>query len=299
MSQIFRAANFVRDIEPKDYRILKGIELGMRRFEFVPIDQIRFYARIDKSEVQFRLDKLHKQGILQRNSQLGYVGYQLITESYDILALHGLVGKDVIKSIGDLVGRGKESDVYFAESLSGEKVAVKIHRIGQTSFRQVRRLRNYIKNRRHISWLYVSRLSAQREYEALQKIQDLDLNSPKPIGHNRHMVVMSLIDGLELNRLPEFQQPPIKVLEEILRQVRILFLEGGIIHCDLCEFNILYNRKGQIRIIDYPQWEPVDHPNAHSYLMRDLENLNQFFFKHYKIEFDVESFALQLLNTVK
>ena len=113
MSQIFRAANFVRQIEPKEYQILKGIELGMRRFEYVPIDQIRFYARVDKSEAQYILDKLHKQGILQRNSQLGYVGYQLISESYDILALHDLVRKNIIQSVGDPIGRGKESDVFY------------------------------------------------------------------------------------------------------------------------------------------------------------------------------------------
>lgn len=287
----------MREIESKDYRILKGIELGMRRFEYVPIDQIRFYARINKSEAQFRLDKLHKQGILQRNSQLGYIGYQLITESYDILALHGLVDKDIILSVGEPIGRGKESDVFYAKQLDGNQVALKIHRIGQTSFRQVRRLRNYVKNRRHISWLYISRLSAEREYEALKRIEPFNLNSPIPYGNNRHMVVMSLIDGVELQYQPEFQESPRKILDEILRQVKIMFFDANLIHCDLCEYNILYNREGKIRIIDYPQWEPSDHPNALSYMARDLNNINNFFTKNYHESFNVDDLLDDLFGT--
>jgi RIO kinase 2 len=288
MLQIRRAANYVREIEDDDLTILKSIEWAMRRFQYVPVEQVKFYARMDKSKTQYRLDKLHKRGILQRNSQLGYVGYQLISESYDILALHSLVIKDIIVSIGDPIGRGKESDVYYGQTPQGEIVVVKIHRIGQTSFRQVRRLRNYIKNRRHISWLYVSRLSAEREYLGLQRIENLDLNSPKPIGQNRHMVVMSLIDGIELSNHPPIEHPQM-ILDDILHQVDILFLQGQMIHCDLCEYNLLITPQEQIRIIDFPQWEKTDHPNALSYMSRDLENIDNFFQKTYNIGFDVDA----------
>ena len=287
MSQIRRAANFVREIEEDDLLVLRSIEWAMRRFQFVPVEQVKFYARMDKSKTQYRLDKLHKSGILQRNSQLGYVGYQLISESYDILALHSLVTKDIIVSIGDPIGRGKESDVFFAKTPQGENVAVKIHRIGQTSFRQVRRLRNYIKNRRHISWLYVSRLSAEREFLALERIENLEINSPKPIGQNRHMVVMSLIDGMELSNHPPVENPQ-KILNDILHQVDILFMQGKLIHCDLCEYNILVTPTEDIRIIDFPQWESTDHPNALSYMARDLENIDNFFQKTYNIGFNVD-----------
>ena len=130
MKQIFRAANYVRTLDNIDFRILKGIELGMRRFEFVPVEQIKFYARVPQDEAQFRLDNLHKNGLLQRNSLVGYIGYQLISESYDILALHTLVEKDIIISIGDPIGRGKESDVFYTKRPDNTQVCIKIHRIG-------------------------------------------------------------------------------------------------------------------------------------------------------------------------
>ena len=286
MTQVFRAANLVRELPSEDIRVLKGIELGMRRYQFVPLEQVSFYARFPRDETQYRLDRLHKMGILQRSSELGYVGYQLISESYDVLALNALVQKDILAAVGDPIGRGKESDVYFGKLVTGEDVAIKIHRIGQNSFRKVRKLRSYIQKRRHISWLYVSRLSAESEYEALTKIQDLQIGTPRPIAQNRHMVVMSLINGEELHNLTQLESPT-EILDEILRQVKLLF-ENGVIHCDLSEFNILLTPEEKILIIDFPQWEASDHPNAFSYLGRDLWNLLQFFKKNYNVVFDLD-----------
>src|SRR6056297_2650176 len=129
---------------------------------------------------------------------------------------------------------------------------MKIHRVGQTSFRQVRKLRGYVKKRKHISWLYVSRLSAEREYKALEKIKDLNLGTPIPYGQNRHIVVMSLISGRVLSTVED--------LEEVLEQVEILYKKGNIIHCDLSEYNILLSLDNQrVIIIDYPQWVNSDH----------------------------------------
>ncbi|WP_457558708.1 RIO1 family regulatory kinase/ATPase domain-containing protein [Candidatus Harpocratesius sp.] len=295
MAQVFRAAHMVRDLEPEDIRVLTGIELGMRRFEFVPMDQISYYARILKSETEYRLNKLHKLGILQRNSQVGYVGYQLISESYDVLALHTLTQQEIIIAVGDLIGRGKESDVYIAKLPNGEECALKIHRIGQTSFRQIRKLRNYIKNRRHISWLYVSRLSAESEFAALQKISQLKINTPVPFGQNRHMVVMSLVEGKLISTIPELENPE-EILNQILHQIEILYLQGKIIHCDLGEFNIIITPDQKVQIIDWPQWESSEHPNAISYLTRDLSNVNIFFRKNYHVDFDLDDFLKHLVD---
>jgi RIO-like serine/threonine protein kinase len=44
----------------------------------------------------------------------------------------------------------------------GEQRCLKLHRLGRTCFRRVREKRDYHKNRRQMSWLYLSRISATK-----------------------------------------------------------------------------------------------------------------------------------------
>lgn len=302
-AQIFRAAHLLRDLEFEDFRVLTGIELGMRRFEVVPVEQISFYARIDRTQTQYRLDHLHKMGVLQRISDQGYLGYQLISESYDLLALHALVEKNIISAVGNLLGQGKESDVYFAQTNEGTEVILKIHRVGRNSFRQVKKSRSYVKDRKHISWLYIDRLSAEREYDALVRLAKYDFPSPRPIGQNRHMVVMSKFDGESFMNIGDLDDPN-SLLDQLIQNIEFLFVTAGIIHGDLSEYNIILTPDGKLNIIDWPQWESFDHPNAYSLLLRDLTNVAVFFEKRFNCIIDPESLTnnfikLRAKNNIK
>lgn len=46
----------------------------------------------------------------------------------------------------------------------GEVFALKLHRLGRTSFRDVKSKRDYLGNRSSFSWLYLSRLAALKEF---------------------------------------------------------------------------------------------------------------------------------------
>jgi len=272
-----KAAKKLMEIDKEDIRILAAVELGMKKHEMVPIKHISFYARFDLEESEYRLDRVHKMGLLLRN-KVGSVAYCLNSEGYDILALHTLFSKDYIASVGPKLGTGKESDVYRCLTKNNEQVALKLHRIGQTSFRNIRKSRSYIEDRTHISWLYVSRLSAKREYEGLKRVYKLNLRTPKPIAQNRHAVVMSIIQGEEINNFNEINTPA-KHFNEIIREYKLFFSEAHVIHGDLCEFNVLLNPEDQILIIDWPQWEDWNHPNAKELVTRDITNVCIFFKK--------------------
>ena len=69
------------------------------------------------------------------------------------------------------------------------------------------------------------------------------------------------------------------------------------IHCDLGEFNILLTPEEQVQIIDFPQWEESTHPNAMSYLARDLSNIHNFFLKQYGVTFDLDEFLDRMFGT--
>jgi RIO-like serine/threonine protein kinase len=52
----------------------------------------------------------------------------------------------------------------------GEVFALKLHRLGRTSFRAVKSKRDYLGGRSSFSWLYLSRLAALKEY-AFMKVR--------------------------------------------------------------------------------------------------------------------------------
>ncbi len=76
-------------------------------------------------------------------------------------------------------------------------VVVKLHRLGRTSFRRVKEKRDYMARQGQScsSWLYMSRLAANKEFACLGALHRLQFPVPKPIDHCRHAIVMQLIEG--------------------------------------------------------------------------------------------------------
>ncbi len=286
------AAKILLDMEKEDLRILMAIEIGMKRSEYVTINNIKFYSRYPMEETLFRLKKVHKLDLIVRDSSKNKVGYTLNSIGYDILALHTLVQKKIIGQLGPLIGKGKESDVYGCMDDNGEIFALKIYRIGRTSFKRIKQLRSFLGNRKHASWLYVNRLAANKEFEALGKVYELKLNTPKPIGFNRHMIVMSYLRGKELAYHSDIKKPA-KIFNKIIKQVKLIYQKAKMIHGDLGEFNIVLDDKGNILIIDWVQWVGIDHPNAKSLIERDIGNVCNFF----KKKFGVESNPIAIINS--
>ena len=286
MSSADVAVRLFPQLEPEDYRILLAIELDMSKHEFVPERDLPNLASLTPRQVKYRLNRINKLDLIRRWAG-PYVGYTLTPVGYDCLALNALVKSNVLAAFGKPLGVGKESDVYDALTSGNEKVAVKFHRLGRVSFRQTRRVRGYIADRRHISWLYQSRLAAEKEFEALNIVYSCGVSVPEPVSHNRHVVVMGMIEGVELYRVPELPEPN-KVLDEILLNVKRAYSKAGVIHADLSEFNVVLKPDYHVLIIDWPQFVRKDHPNAEMLLERDIRNILRFFQKRFKFRRDAQ-----------
>jgi len=282
MSAIDTAVQAFRQLAPQDFRVLQAIELQMSRYEHVPESAIPSLANLPPQEVAYRLPCLCQLRLVRRWKG-PYTGYQLNTAGYDCLAINALVKANVLEAFGKPLGVGKEADVYEALTPAKQRVAVKFHRLGRTSFRQTRRKRGYVAKRRHISWLYQSRLAAEREFEALRLVYPHGVSVPEPIHQNRHAVVMGMIEGAELIHYVEIPNPK-SVLDEILLNVRKAYLEAGVIHADLSEFNIILKPDGHILIIDWPQFVERNHPNAEQLLKRDVRNVVRYFQRKFGVK---------------
>jgi len=294
MSSAEIAAKIFRHLESEDIRVLAAIEMDLSRHRFVPEEDVLRLSGLPEKETRYRLERLSGFRLIRRWVST-YVGYTLNTAGYDCLALNALVKAGILDSLGKPLGVGKESDVYDALTQSGERVAVKFHRLGRISFRQTRRQRGYLLDRRHTTWLYQSRLAAEREIEALRLVYSCGVSVPRPVSHNRHVVVMGMIEGECLFRFNELPNPEI-ILDEILENIRLAYVKAGVIHADLSEFNIILTPEWHILIIDWPQFVKADHPNADILLRRDILNILKFFKRKYNIFRDVEK-VLKWLKT--
>ena len=118
-------------------------------------------------------------------------------------------------------------DIFEVACEDGTILAMKLHRLGRVSFRAVKSKRDYLRHRSSYNWLYLSRLAALKEY-AFMKVLPFNLSLfsiwviifladflmahvlleqalgehgfpvPNAVEHNRHCVVMSLVQGYPL-----------------------------------------------------------------------------------------------------
>lgn len=285
MSSADVAVKIFRTLEPEDFKTLRAVEIQMKKSESISEELIKRHAKLPNEEVTYRLDQLSRHGLLQHQST-PYVGYRLNAAGYDCLAINALVKADVLQAFGKPLGIGKESDVYDALMPDNTRVAVKFHRLGRTSFRQTKRKRGYMAELSYTpTWLYQSRLAAKKEFEALNMLYLKGISVPKPIKQNRHVIVMSIIEGAELYYL-EIPNPR-KVLDEILLNTKKAYKDAGIIHADLSPYNIIVQLDEHILIIDWPQYVTVKHPNAEQLLQRDVQNVLRFFRRKLRLELNL------------
>jgi RIO kinase 2 len=223
------------------------------------------------------------------------------------------VRAEVVFSVGNQIGVGKEADIFVVaapparddtagsvvasvvDAGRGNKLVLKIHRLGRISFRSVKTNRDYLRNRSSGSWMYMSRLAAQKEFSFLRALYDAGYPVPAPVAWNRHTVLMELIDAPALRQISSIPDPATlygRLIDLILDLAKL-----GLIHGDFNEFNILIQEVPSSDapnapitltpiIIDFPQSLSIDHANAESYFDRDVKCIKRFFERRFGFSSD-------------
>lgn len=268
----------MRYLTKDDYRVLVAVEMGMRNHDIVPIPLIASIAKLRHSGIVKILSTLLRHKLLAHSNQK-YDGYRLSYLGFDILALHTLQARGVIDSIGSQVGVGKEADVFEAySSLTESIVVIKLHRLGRTSFRAVRSKRDYAEGKTKCSWLYLSRLAALKEFAYMKALFENQFPTPTPIDHNRHVLVMSKVNGYPMSQIRAGKLLNVEAVFDKCVAILRRMAEHGVIHCDLNEFNLLINQETEdVTVIDFPQLVSISHPNAEELFTRDMLGLVKFF----------------------
>ena len=219
-----------------------------------------------------------------------YEGFRLCAGGYDYLALKKFSISDTLSHVGNQIGVGKESDVYIAYRVDDgepdQTLVLKIHRLGRTSFRNVKNTRDYTSKINANSWLKFSRLSAEREFTFMQALHSHAFPVPAPVAHNRHCILMQWIDGELLNALDKDLDR--SIVASLYRQSIDLLkrlASYGLVHGDFNEFNLMVAKNGgNLVMIDFPQMISTSHVNAQEYFERDLHCIYRFFERRFGYE---------------
>ncbi|KIH90126.1 RIO kinase 2 [Sporothrix brasiliensis 5110] len=288
----------LRYLTPEDWRVLTAVEMGSKNHEIVPTSMIDKIARLrgGSSGVHKSISTLAKAGLIGRIKEAKYDGYRLTYGGLDYLAMHTHSQRDVVYSVGHRVGVGKESDIVMVADKTGQQRILKIHRLGRISFRTVKSNRDYLKRRQGGSWMYLSRLSAMREYAFLDALRKEGFPVPEPFAQSRHTIVMSFVDNaLPLRQVSAVPDPAALYAELIGLILRLA--QHGLIHGDFNEFNIMIQEQRPVAtdsqrdtadgadenlavvpiLIDFPQMVSMEHKNAEMYFDRDVACVKRFF----------------------
>ena len=195
------------------------------------------------------------------------------------------------------IGVGKESDVFEAfgpkdpQTDISPKMVLKLHRLGRISFRTVKNKRDYLKNNKYNtaskgSWLYLSRLSALKEYGFMKILHDAKFPVPQPIDVCRHGILMSHISGFPLYHAKKIKKPAIlcnKALSLLVKLARY-----GLVHCDYNEFNLMVNDDYELFVIDFPQMISINHKQGTQYFDRDVLCIVNYFKNKHDFEIPLD-----------
>ncbi|RLE47792.1 MAG: serine protein kinase RIO [Candidatus Methanomethylicota archaeon] len=213
--------------------------------------------------------------------------YETVEEVFDrstLMGLYELINRGFIDVMYGVVNAGKEARVYWAKNADGEDVAVKIYLTSTAEFRRSMSLYiegdpRFVGVRRDTRSLIYA--WARKEFRNLKRAYEAGVRVPKPYAVNKNILVMEFIgeNGAPAPLLKDYLPADLKsFFSEVFEFVRLLYVKAKLVHADLSEYNIMVWNDRPV-FIDIGQGVLLDHPMAEEFLVRDLENLLNFFIK--------------------
>ena len=129
---------------------------------------------------------------------------------------------------------------------------------------------------------------AEKEMRNLKRLTSCGVRCPVPILIKNNVLVMRFIgkNGWGAPRLRDANLD-FKRLQscygQCIRMMRTMYQRAGLVHGDLSEYNMLY-QKGLVYFIDVSQSVEQDHPRALDFLRMDCKNVTDFFRKTKSVE---------------
>lgn len=258
---------YFKELDHIHIQILKNVEKGIRKIT----------------------DSIHLRDLIKEKMIVFDKKYSLTYKGYDHLALAYFKNKGLGKIINQ-IDIGKESDIFLAE-MNGYKVAVKMYRIGRTSYRKTENRDNIRIDMYKRSFLY-----CKKEYKIMKELQHDSI--AEVIGYNRNILITKYYNCRPLvkTRIDDLDFYYNKLIDLIINIHNL-----GYVHGDFNEYNILVKQDDLI-LIDFPQAIRTSSSKANETLKKDIQCVKEYFLRKYRYtnERDVlnELNINQILDTI-
>ncbi len=202
-----------------------------------------------------------------------------VFDNRTLLAVFDLMKKFRIDYLDYPIASGKES-IVFKAYMEKKAIAVKIFKMSTLKFSNLymyiqgdRRFEREKKDRSRIVHLWT-----RKEFVNLTTARESHVMVPEPIGFRNNVLLMQYL-GIKASPSPELRKSDVDMqiaYEQVRENMHILYEKAGIVHADLSEYNMLIYRK-KVYFIDFGQAVSREHPSADELLLRDVQNVSNFF----------------------
>ena len=208
-----------------------------------------------------------------------------------------MINRNIVSEVNGVISTGKEANVYHAmSSATDDEGQLEVHRaikVYKTSILVFKDREKYVAGEHRFRQGYnksnnraMVKVWAEKEMRNLKRIYAAGIPCPEPVYLRLHVLAMSFIGDAKGVAAPRLKDVEFidsdaltrwrKVYIEIVSYMKIMYQNCKLVHADLSEYNILYD-KDKPWIIDVSQSVEHDHPRSLDFLRMDIKNINDFF----------------------
>lgn len=251
-------------------------------------------SALSKHAAKIRLDSVKQDGDKDKDKADRATSEQVLDQRTRMILLQ-MINRGSVSEVHGAISTGKEANVYGAvlhDDKSGDTIqrAIKVYKTAILVFKDRER---YITGEHRFKGGFdkgnnrkMVKLWAEKEYRNLRRIYAAGIPCPEPINLKLHVLVMGFLGDKRGWAYPRLRDATIDgddvdqqwrgLYVQLLGLMRRMYQVCRLVHADLSEYNILYN-KGTLYIIDVSQSVEPDHPRSLEFLRMDIKNVGDFF----------------------
>ena len=202
-----------------------------------------------------------------------------VLDKLTTLTLFNLIKSKTIAYVNGVVRAGKESVVFWAVSPDNNDIALKVYLVTTSSFKKRAtyilgdpRFSRIKKGTRNLVYLW-----AKKEHQNLTRCVQNSIPVVKPITVKNNVLALEFVgkDGIPTKTLVESEVNG-DDYKSAIRLIKQLYKKARLVHGDFSEYNIFKTENGLV-LFDLGSAVDLEHPKAHEFLKRDIENISNFF----------------------